>query len=265
MLVEVGVIDGFVVVADDGIATDGDRNMAMVVAILHLAVVATIGFHKVGTHRSQTTTAIDGAEHSAAAEVDIDVAAHHACGEGHAGETTTATKHVAVHVGTTRRADDGMEVHITVSGIPDDNQCVANHVTVFTATEDGAVDDAACHIHIGVDNVGLGVEDSARVALACAEEVAGDGVTGDLFEITRHTQGTTIHLDSGIAIHQRVVAIPILEVLAHAGDFVTAIHRGKDVTTGDFDRGVASYTTRRRVPNGLVLTISEFLHVRIVT
>ena len=103
---EVGMMDGFVVVADDT-ATDVDGDDTVLVAVLHVAIVwVRIAIRKcragkLSTDRSQTATTVDGTEHLAATDVDVDVAAHRTCGESLARETTTCTEDVTVHVGVT--------------------------------------------------------------------------------------------------------------------------------------------------------------------
>ena len=89
----------------------------------------------------------------------------------------------------------------------------------FTAAEYGTVDPATAHIHTDVLNVGPSVEIGTRITLACAEEVASYRMTADLFQSTRHTQGTATH-DDDSRIH-------------HIGGLATAVYIGEDVTTGD--------------------------------
>ena len=240
VLAEIGVINRLVVVTD-GAARDVDGDMAVrlgFIIIKQLAIPWISGCNEPGAHRGQTTAAVDGAEHGAAADGHIDVAYHHACGEGVAREATTAAKHVAIHVGTAPSADEG-GLALSLTHI----HChIAKHVAVFAAAKDGAEDGAARDAHFHFAHVGPSVELGAGVAHACAEEVAGDGVRGNGFQGARHTQGAAAHLDGAFAFH--------------VGNLIAAIDGSEDVASRDFNMGVAVHLTSRATPhagrNGIV-------------
>ena len=247
-------------VVADGAARDVDSDSAVVSAVNHLAVFARVGGrHEEGTHRGQTAAAVYGAEHDAAVDVQVDVAAHHTCGEGLARETTTATEDVAVQVRTARGADDGIIIGLRVVSeriSPIDlHRDVFKHVAVLAATEDGAVNDAALHRNLSLLDVGPGVEFFARVALACTKEVTGDRMELNLVDSARHAQGATAHGEGDFACVVRDscgTLIIVVGEITHVGGFATAVHTGENMAVGDIHRGIAPYLARVAVPMGLI-------------
>ena len=114
-------------------------------------------------------------------------------------------------------------------------------------------------------HISPGVEVGARVALASAEDVAGDGVQVNLGQGARHAEGAATHGDGGLAARFIFDAIGIVE-MAHVGGFAAAINVGEDMATLDNHRGVAIHFARLTIPNsgiGGVIMISY--NVRIVT
>ena len=61
-------------------------------------------------------------------------------------------------------------------------------MTILTAAEDGTVNGATRDVHLHVAHIGTLVEEHALVALASTEEVAGNGVSANLFQRARHTK-----------------------------------------------------------------------------
>ena len=127
-------------------------------------------------------------------------------------------------------------------------------MAVLTAAEYGAVDPAAGDVHFGFCDVRPGVEEHALVALACAEEVAGHGVSGNLFQRAWHTEG-----GCAAEVH-RTCAV-------HVGLLVTAINARQDVAASDVHHGVATHGASLAVPLAdlvRVLTRTAAEHVAIV-
>ena len=111
----------------------------------------------------------------------------------------------------------------------------------LATTEHGTVDDTAADFNGGFLHVGPGVEGCTRVALACAEEVAGDRMLPYLTQGTRHTQSTTFHGD-GSAIGTQ-----------HVGSLAATIHAGEDVASGDAHLCLAFHDTGVGIPVGFIL------------
>ena len=224
------------IVVADGAARDVDGDVAVGFGFrigLEIAINGVEHAREADAYRGQTSAAINGAEHGAAADVERDVAAHRACGDGLAREATTTAKHVAVEVGIAPCADEGSVV--SIFQIIDVHRNVAEHMAVLAAAEDGAEEEGrAANVDFGFAHVGPSVEQGARVALAAAEEVAGDGVRRNRVQGARHAKGAARHGDGGPA--------------AHVGHLVAAIDGGENVTACDFHRGVAIHLTCRAPP-----------------
>ena len=65
---------------------------------LQLAIFVCVRISEVSAHRSQTSTAIDGAQHGTAADIHFHVAANAACRQRLAREAAAAAEDVAVDV-----------------------------------------------------------------------------------------------------------------------------------------------------------------------
>ena len=83
---------------DDRTTRDIDGDVAVVVAVNHLTVARVVGSGEEGTHRSQTAATVDVAEHSAARDVNLDIAAYGTCRECFATEATTCAEDVTVDI-----------------------------------------------------------------------------------------------------------------------------------------------------------------------
>ena len=233
------VVEGVVVreVVADGAAADVDIDMSagevgdevpLVVRVVgaHGAVAVLADVVKAVAYRGHAAAAVDGAEHGAAGDIDRGVAADVAGRQRLAAETAAAAEDVAVESGDTVGAD-GAAADVDLGG--------AHHVAVLAAAQHRAVDAAAGDFDDGVTDVGPLVEVDALVALAGTEEVAGDGVGGNLFECARHAErGVAAEVD--------------LAVANDIGHLVAAIDRGEDVAAGDDDEGVALDTACRADP-----------------
>ena len=103
--------------ATDGATADVDGDVTVGITILQLPVIVVCRVGEEETHRSQTTAAIYGAEHRAARDVHIDIAAHGSRREGFTAEATTATEDVAIHVRGTPGANLGTitDVHLCIA------------------------------------------------------------------------------------------------------------------------------------------------------
>ena len=112
---------------------------------------------------------------------------------------------------------------------------IAEHVTIFTATEDGAKDGSTSDVHLCFFHISPSVEESAIIAHACAEEVTGDRVISNGQRVARHAQGAPRHIDSTFA--------------KDIGNFIASINGGEDVSTRDVDPSVANHTSCRTSPN----------------
>ena len=107
-------------------------------------------------------------------------------------------------------------------------------MTVLTATEYGAVNSAASDVDLHVFHVCRLVEEHTRIALTSSKEVTGDGVSTNLLQRARHTEGAARHRNGTLALY--------------VGQLVTAINVGQDVAARDVHHGIASYRTSLRMP-----------------
>ena len=106
--------------ATDGAAADVDGDVAIrfttsIVMQLTIFFIFRIGEEE--PHRSQTTAAIDGAEHGAASDNHIGIAAHGSRRECLTAEATAAAEDVAVHVRGTPGTNLGTitDVHLCIA------------------------------------------------------------------------------------------------------------------------------------------------------
>ena len=96
------VAGGFTIA--DGAAADVDRDVAVGSStftrpvFLQLTIERTLRVGEECAHRSQTAAAVDGAEHGAARNGHIHIAAHRACRQRLARETAATAEDVAVDV-----------------------------------------------------------------------------------------------------------------------------------------------------------------------
>ena len=221
------IIDILVVVADDA-AGDVNGDVAVVGTLPHLTIVLCLGGrHKPGAHGGQTATAVNGAQHGTAFDIDGDVATHDTCRESFAAESTAAAEDIAIDIGGAKGADFGV-------GATDSHRGVAEDVTVLAATEDGAVNPASGDIDRGAGDLSPGVEEDALVALATTEEVAGDRVVVNLVKGAGHAKGSAAHVDSTIALD--------------VGKLVATIGAGEDMAACDVELRVAVDDTCRLQP-----------------
>ena len=251
----VRVVDILVAIADKA-AGDIDGDMAMgihAIVGLHGSIawvgcrgVGQVDRHQPGAHGGQTTTAIDGAQHGATLNIDIDVARHDACREGLAAETAATTEDVTVDIGGAEGANQGsllasgnrriVGCHSVIVGCRSDvHLSIAQHMAILGAAEDRAVDPAARDVDLGAGDVSPGVEEDALVTLAAAKEVAGNRMISNLVEGARHAQG-----GAAAEVHSAAA----LDV----GVLVAAIDGGEDMTARDSDGGVALDDTCRLKP-----------------
>ena len=111
-------------------------------------------------------------------------------------------------------------------------------------------------------NVRPGVEEGALVALACTEHVAGHGVSGNLFQRTRHAECTTRHVDGTLTgssnrNERLIIVITIFVIITHIGMFITAIDTGQNMSAKDIHHGIATDRTRLSVPFARLIRIES--------
>ena len=203
-------------------------------------------------HAAQSASAIDAAEHRAALDVDVDAAAHVAGRQGLAAEAAAAAEDVALDV--------ARAVVAYVGIVLDGHLDVAHDVAVLAAAEDGAVDAGrAGDFHLDIVHISGLVEEDALVALACTEEVAGDGVGGYLRQRAWHAEGAAAHLHRALAARLGDVVEHVWRLvgqvghlphaaLSYVGHLVAAIDRGEYVAAGDLHRRVALHPSGRGQP-----------------
>ncbi len=115
-------------------------------------------------------------------------------------------------------------------------------MAILTTTEYGTVDCSTGYGDINIVYIGLLVKEYTLVTLTCTKQIAGNGVGGNLIKCTWYTQSTTAHDDSAFSICRDSCTMP------HIGQLITAIKVGKDVTTGNFHSGIATYRSSFPVP-----------------
>ena len=175
--------------------------------------------HEIATDGGQSATTVDGAKHGAACDVYRHVAAHTARRKGIAREATTTAEDVAIHVA----GAPGADIDIATNG----QIHIAQHVTVLTAAEHGAVDAAAGDLHLYLAHIGVHVEIHDLVALTGTEEVAGHGVSGYLCQRAGHAERSARHADGGLALTIGQCSV------AHVGQLASAVGTGQDVAALD--------------------------------
>ena len=231
--------------------------------------VATIVFHELailivarhreeGSHRSQTATAVDGAQHGAIHDVYVHIATDGTGSHGIAAEATTTAEDITIDVRGAPRAN--FDTSVVVGRCTDGDRAtdvghgILYDVAILTTAERRAIDTGSVRdVDLGRSDVRPGVEKNALVALAGTEEVTGHRVIVNLFQGTRYAQCAARHVDgaqaSGIScLRNNRLAIAVLVVGTHIGLLVTAIDRGQDVTANDVHRGIAAYGTCSTVP-----------------
>ena len=230
-----GVMIDRLIVVTDGAAFNVYRDVTIGVTRLELAI-ERVGDHLFGislvgdgradvvkTHRSQTTTAIDGAEQMAICHVHHDIAADVTCRECQTIVATASTEDVAVPSGLTRRAkQSGTEVHF----------CAVEHVTVFGTTEDGTVDSrSTAHVDDGLIDlckVPIGIIAIYYHASTAAEQVGVGAGT---------VQGTELAARHGDCRHTSVI---IGQITATYGtQHTAAIDTVVNLAARNVDVGVA--------------------------
>ena len=147
--------------------------------------------------------------------------------------------------------------------------CIAQDVTILTATEDGTEDaGSATDVDFRLLHVGPGVESCALVSLTGTEEVTGHRVILCIFICTRHAKRTTHHVDSTLTaghVYQRL-SFGIIGICTHIGCLVTAIYTGQNMTTSNIYHRITIHGTSRTKPlvsNDSTLNILDL--IRIIT
>ena len=112
-------------------------------------------------------------------------------------------------------------------------------MAVLAAAEDRAVDAAAGDVNLHVLYIRALVVEHTLVALAGAEEVAGQGVINDLFQRARHAHRAVGHRDVGSAVH--------------IGGLAAAVDVGQDVATLDGHVGIAFHPSGSHDISALML------------
>ena len=218
---------------EEGAGTFGGSVIELVI-IAHTAVACLIRGIQAIAHGTQTATAVDGAKHGTAINVDIDAAAHVTGRIGVTGKAATAAEDITVYVAGTPGANQRCvaDVHIHI----------AHHVTVLTAAEYRAVDATTRDVHYYPIDISLLVEEHTLVTLTCAEEVAGHRMSSNLSQRAGNAERGRAAEADGSSSGRGIF------FLAHIGQLITTIDVGQNMTTGDGDGRVAAYGTSLKVP-----------------
>ena len=105
-------------------------------------------------------------------------------------------------------------------------------MAILTTAEDGTVNTAAVDFDVDILHVGTRVEAHALVALAGTEEVAGDGMGGDLCKGAGHAEGGGAAEVDGAGVE-------------NVAQFASAIDVGEDMTAGNLHTGGTQDTSGR--------------------
>ena len=203
-----------------------------------------------GSHRSQTATAIDRAQHGATRNSHRHISYNSASCQCLTTEATTTTEDVTINVGGTPRTY--LNIRMGVCCLTNSNTAtnvyssVSKYVTILTTTEDGAEDAGGTRdVHLCFAYIRPLIEEYALVTLTGTEEVAGHGVSRHLFVCTRHTECTTHHVDGTLALVCYDGQIFSGTDISH---LVTAIDTGQDMTANDIYYGIATHITCLAMP-----------------
>ena len=116
-------------------------------------------------------------------------------------------------------------------------------MTILTATEYRTIDASTGDVHFGFSNVRPGVEEGTCVTLTSTKEVTGHGVSGNLFQGTRHTEccrTTKVDGTQTSRIRYRRLTRGIVVIDTYISQLITSIDTGQDVTTGNIQYDIAT-------------------------
>ena len=172
---------------DNIIATD----VLLFIVWYQRAVPVIAWGYKVSANGSKSSTAIYATQHLTTMNLKIHVAAHYTGRQGLTAEAAASTEDVAIYIAGTPSADNGfIEVRIIKSesrSLFDGHSCIAQYVTVLTATEYGAENNTTGNRDTGVVHIRPLVEVKALVTLAGTKQIANHGMCGNLSQCARHT------------------------------------------------------------------------------
>ena len=213
----------------DVTTVDVDGNVAVIdssYSISNRITIMRVGLsQKVDAHRAQTSAAIDGAKYMAAFDGDVGITDHRACNERETREAAACTEHIAFVSSRAPSANmrtryEGM-LFVVVEGVSNGKVGVSPDVTVFATAKNRAENDSiTSDVDIGFVRIVPFVEHRALVPIACAIEMASNGVTFNGCFSTRDADGATCHLDGCC--------------LKDIGNLVAAIDGAKDVAALNF-------------------------------
>ena len=110
----------------------GGLAFVVLIIILHHAIISRVsGFKQTIAYRSQSSAAIDGAEHRTTLDIKFNTTGYVTSRIGITGESTTATEHVAVNVA----GAPSTNLRACTISITNRHLHIAHHVAILTATE----------------------------------------------------------------------------------------------------------------------------------